>query len=183
MPFADLLDEILTLVAEDAEALGCTAEVSHVRDILTRGTSAHRQLKTFEIAQGVAAARYRRGTARVVDGRDHRTPLIVGGRHAGDRRACPTRPLRPPPYMAHAPGPSHEMRPAPHYVSYGAASISGCHVTLSILRPERADVREISSPSCARHSRSPPCFTSACRCAWHVRRRRMPTASSPFSCS
>ena len=55
VPFADLLDEILTLVAEDAEALGCTAEVSHVRDILTRGTSAHRQLKTFEIAQASGA--------------------------------------------------------------------------------------------------------------------------------
>jgi len=51
VPFADLLEEILGLIAEDADALGCTDEVSHLRDILTRGTSAHRQLKAFEIAQ------------------------------------------------------------------------------------------------------------------------------------
>ncbi|MDX1506658.1 MAG: carboxylate-amine ligase [Woeseiaceae bacterium] len=49
--FEDLLDEILTLVAEDADALGCTREVGAVRHILTRGTSAHRQLKDFELEQ------------------------------------------------------------------------------------------------------------------------------------
>ena len=51
VPFEDLLDEILVLVAEDAEALGCTREVASVRDILTRGTSAHRQLKDYELQQ------------------------------------------------------------------------------------------------------------------------------------
>lgn len=51
VPFDDLLEEILGLIAEDAEALGCTREVAAVRDILTRGTSAHRQLKDFEIEQ------------------------------------------------------------------------------------------------------------------------------------
>lgn len=51
VPFADLLQEILNLTAEDAEALGCEEEVSHVLSILERGTSAHRQLKTYEIAQ------------------------------------------------------------------------------------------------------------------------------------
>ncbi len=49
--FEDLLDEILALIAEDAEALGCTKEVGSVRDILTRGTSAHRQLRDFELEQ------------------------------------------------------------------------------------------------------------------------------------
>lgn len=51
VPFADLIDEILELTAEDAEALGCVEEVGHVRSILQRGTSAHRQLKARERAQ------------------------------------------------------------------------------------------------------------------------------------
>ncbi len=49
VPFEYLVDEILSLVAEDAEALGCSEEVAGVHRILTRGTSAHRQLKDFEI--------------------------------------------------------------------------------------------------------------------------------------
>lgn len=51
VPFEDLMDDIFTLIAEDAEALGCTREVASVRDILTRGTSAHRQLKDYEREQ------------------------------------------------------------------------------------------------------------------------------------
>jgi len=51
VPFDELLEEMLGLVAEDAEALGCTEEVAGVRDILSRGTSAHRQLRDFEQAQ------------------------------------------------------------------------------------------------------------------------------------
>ncbi len=49
VPFEDLLDEMLSLVAEDARALNCEKELSGVRNILTRGTSAHRQLKEFEL--------------------------------------------------------------------------------------------------------------------------------------
>lgn len=49
-PFRELLDELLTLTAEDAEALGCEDELAAVNDILTRGTSAHRQLKAHELA-------------------------------------------------------------------------------------------------------------------------------------
>jgi len=49
VPFEDLLDEMLSLVAEDAEALGCEEELSGVRNILSRGTSAHRQLKDYEL--------------------------------------------------------------------------------------------------------------------------------------
>lgn len=55
IPFEDLLEEILGLIAEDAEALDCVAEVGNARRILTRGTSAHRQLKTFEIEQAAGA--------------------------------------------------------------------------------------------------------------------------------
>ena len=50
VPFEELLEEILELTADDADALGCTSEVAGVRDILRRGTSAHRQLKTQELA-------------------------------------------------------------------------------------------------------------------------------------
>jgi carboxylate-amine ligase len=52
VPFEALLEEILVLTAEDAEALGCVAEVASVRDILSRGTSAHRQLKVHELSTG-----------------------------------------------------------------------------------------------------------------------------------
>jgi len=43
VPFPDLLEELIALVAEDAEALGCMAEVDATRDILTAGNSATRQ--------------------------------------------------------------------------------------------------------------------------------------------
>ena len=56
VPFSELLDEMLSLIAEDAEVLGCTEEVWSVRDILTRGTSAHRQLKSFEKSQASGAS-------------------------------------------------------------------------------------------------------------------------------
>ena len=56
VPFAELLDEMLSLIAEDAEVLGCIKEVGSVRDILVRGTSAHRQLKSFEISQATGAS-------------------------------------------------------------------------------------------------------------------------------
>ncbi len=51
VPFGELLEEMLSLVGEDAEALGCEQEVAGVRDILSRGTSAHRQLRDFELEQ------------------------------------------------------------------------------------------------------------------------------------
>jgi carboxylate-amine ligase len=57
VPFEDLIDEILEHVAEDAEALGCEKELAGVRDILARGTSAHRQLQDYqrEMAAGASA--------------------------------------------------------------------------------------------------------------------------------
>jgi carboxylate-amine ligase len=50
VPFADLAEEILALTAADAEALNCQSEVAHVREILKRGTSAHRQVAVYEQA-------------------------------------------------------------------------------------------------------------------------------------
>jgi len=49
VPFEDLLNELLCLVAEDAEVLGCTEEVNSLQHILQRGTSAHRQLRKYEL--------------------------------------------------------------------------------------------------------------------------------------
>lgn len=50
VPYRDLLEEILVLIREDAQHLGCVAEVEHARAILDRGTSAHWQVKTYEDA-------------------------------------------------------------------------------------------------------------------------------------
>jgi glutamate---cysteine ligase / carboxylate-amine ligase len=51
VPTKELVEEILGLVAEDAEALGCTKEVLHARTIVERGTSAERQLSVFREAK------------------------------------------------------------------------------------------------------------------------------------
>jgi carboxylate-amine ligase len=50
VPYAHLLEEILELIAEDAEHFGCTAAVAHARGILTSGTSAHQQTRIFREA-------------------------------------------------------------------------------------------------------------------------------------
>lgn len=47
LPFAALIEELISHIREDAEALGCVNEVQHARTILARGTSACRQLATF----------------------------------------------------------------------------------------------------------------------------------------
>jgi glutamate---cysteine ligase / carboxylate-amine ligase len=56
-PYAALLDEILALVDEDAHHFGCRDEVAHARQILVRGTSAHRQRAVFEAALAGGATR------------------------------------------------------------------------------------------------------------------------------
>ena len=43
VPFADLLDELIALIEEDADFLGCSAEVEAARDILLNGNSSQRQ--------------------------------------------------------------------------------------------------------------------------------------------
>jgi glutamate---cysteine ligase / carboxylate-amine ligase len=50
VPYAELLDEMLGLIDEDARHLGCLDEVLHTREILARGTSAHRQLAVYDRA-------------------------------------------------------------------------------------------------------------------------------------
>jgi carboxylate-amine ligase len=55
VPFAELLEELIVIVREDAEALGCVAEIERLREILTRGTSAHRQRQVHERAKAEGA--------------------------------------------------------------------------------------------------------------------------------
>jgi carboxylate-amine ligase len=52
VPFAVLLEELIEWIAEDAEALGCLREVENARNIIRRGSSAARQIKTFEAQVG-----------------------------------------------------------------------------------------------------------------------------------
>jgi len=51
VPVGALLDELCTEVEADADALGCSQELSHLRRIPQRGTSAHRQLRIFRAAR------------------------------------------------------------------------------------------------------------------------------------
>lgn len=50
IPMADLIEEIIELVAQDAIELGVRDEVRRAREIVAQGTSAHRQIATYEKA-------------------------------------------------------------------------------------------------------------------------------------
>jgi len=50
VPMAELLEEMIELVAEDGEALGCRAEIEAARDILREGTSSTRQRLVYQDA-------------------------------------------------------------------------------------------------------------------------------------
>lgn len=54
-PYADLLEELISLTREDAEVLGCVDEIAHARTILQRGTSAHRQVAVYDKARADGA--------------------------------------------------------------------------------------------------------------------------------
>ena len=66
VPFSELVEELLVLLREDGEALGCTKELEHARTILERGTSAHRQIAVFERARAHGATE-REALKAVVD--------------------------------------------------------------------------------------------------------------------
>ena len=66
VPYRDLLEEILVLVAEDAEALGCRAEIARARSIAAAGTSADRQVATYNQALA-GGADHEAAIRRVVD--------------------------------------------------------------------------------------------------------------------
>ena len=48
--FAELLDELLDFVAEDAAALNCQQALAQVKEILASGTSAHQQIRVYDAA-------------------------------------------------------------------------------------------------------------------------------------
>ncbi len=50
IPYDELLEEIIELTKEDQERLDCIAEVENARNIIKRGTSAHRQISIFNDA-------------------------------------------------------------------------------------------------------------------------------------
>lgn len=57
IPFADLIEELLGLLAPDAAALGCEAEIANAREIVRRGTGADRQVAVFQKARDNGASR------------------------------------------------------------------------------------------------------------------------------
>ena len=57
LPFDTLVEEIIELIAEDAEALNAAEEIANLRDILERGISAERQRAAFRAAQEAGADR------------------------------------------------------------------------------------------------------------------------------
>lgn len=50
IPYHDLAEELIDLLAEDAVALGCVAEIERLRKIASEGTSADRQVAVFRAA-------------------------------------------------------------------------------------------------------------------------------------
>ena len=56
-PLADLIEEMIDLVSEDAKVLGCQTEVRHARRIAAGGTSATRQRAVFSEARASGAER------------------------------------------------------------------------------------------------------------------------------
>jgi carboxylate-amine ligase len=67
VPFADLLEELFELVAEDAAHFGCEAEMTHARTIVKRGTSADRQLARYEAVKALGGTE-QAALMAVVDG-------------------------------------------------------------------------------------------------------------------
>ena len=81
---AEVLDETLDLVADDAAALGCAAEVMGLRDVLVRGASADGQLAVHDEARN-RLRQPQAALAAVVDWlaaetRTERTTLPIGAR-------------------------------------------------------------------------------------------------------
>jgi len=66
VPYPDILEELISWISEDADALGCLAEVEHARTIVTRGSSACRQNEIYEQAR-TAGLRKRDAFNAVVD--------------------------------------------------------------------------------------------------------------------
>ena len=55
MPYSQLLEEIFALTEDSAKELGCLDELHHARTTLQQGTSAHRQIATYDAAIAAGA--------------------------------------------------------------------------------------------------------------------------------
>ncbi len=77
VPMADLVEEFIDILAEDAIELEVVDEIRHAREIVANGTSAHRQLATYEQALADGASNHEALQA-VVD------ELIVDSLHGID---------------------------------------------------------------------------------------------------
>jgi glutamate---cysteine ligase / carboxylate-amine ligase len=55
-PLEELVEELIAMLAEDAEALGCVEEIARAREIVRDGTSAHRQLALWRMLRGDGAS-------------------------------------------------------------------------------------------------------------------------------
>ncbi|MDA1089481.1 MAG: carboxylate-amine ligase [Proteobacteria bacterium] len=58
VPCSTLLGELIDLVGEDADALGCVNEIGHLKTIIKKGTSSHRQLETYAKALNKGASQH-----------------------------------------------------------------------------------------------------------------------------
>lgn len=68
IPLAEAVDEMIALTAEDAEALGCVAEMAHLRQIAEKGASSDRQRAAHDAARrdgDAAGAAMRRVVTRL----------------------------------------------------------------------------------------------------------------------
>jgi carboxylate-amine ligase len=54
--FAQLVRELIELTRDDAAELGCLRELEHLGTLIARGTSAHRQISTYEEARAAGAS-------------------------------------------------------------------------------------------------------------------------------
>ena len=84
--YAELLDEILDLIREDAARLDCVAEVENARNIVARGTSAHGQIACHRNAKA-AGATEAEALRAVVDWLADETQEGVSPAGAGNRGA------------------------------------------------------------------------------------------------
>lgn len=66
VPYPEILEELISWISEDADALGCLKEVEHAREIVRRGSSACRQRDIYEQAR-IAGLRKRDAFNAVVD--------------------------------------------------------------------------------------------------------------------
>jgi carboxylate-amine ligase len=58
VPFSELLEEMIELVAQDAVEFDARDEIRHARDIVAQGTSAHRQISAYEKAMSQGAVEH-----------------------------------------------------------------------------------------------------------------------------